>query len=74
MLQGGALKGPHPVLVVVAVDADHAGDGLTLGTLEIEVTIIIIDPFLTKPACGQANNKKCHQEHRLFYALKAFTM
>ena len=65
MLQGGALKGPHPVLVVVAVDAHHAGDGLTLWTLEIEITIVIIDPVLAEPACGKTKDKKCHQQHNM---------
>ena len=65
VLQGRALEGPHPVLVMVAVDADHTGDGLTLWTLEIEVAIVIIDPFLAEPACGKIKDKKWQQQHNL---------
>jgi len=48
-----ALKRPHPVLIVVVMDAGEVGDGTALRALKVQLSIIVIGPYHIAPIWGK---------------------
>ena len=70
-LQWWAVESPDSVLIVVIMNAHEVCDGLPLRTLEVEVAIVIIHPFLALRSCHNQAQKKCKQVWHYFLFLSS---